>query len=70
MTAAVKPQCAMLGVFNAVWQEEKVMEEVVIKLMVFGMKVKVEWMFEEDWEEDTLDRLGRKVRRMVMLVFV
>ena len=24
-------------------------QEVVIKLMGFGMKVKVKWMFEEDW---------------------
>ena len=53
---------AMLGVFNAVWQEEKVTEEVgrkevVIKLMGFGMNFRVKWMFEEDWEEDMLDRL-------------
>jgi len=26
---------------------------------------RVKWMFEEDWKEDTLDRLGRKLRYSV-----
>ena len=42
----------------------------VIKLMDFGMNFRVKWMFEEDWKEDTLDRLGRKVMRMVMPVML
>ena len=38
--------------------------------MDFGMNFRVKWMFEEDWKEDTLDRLGRKVMRMVMPVML
>mgnify|MGYP006063326519 CR=1 FL=1 len=48
---------AILGVFDAVWQEEEVEEasfegvgrkELVIKLVGFEIKVEVKGMFEED----------------------
>ena len=44
---------AILGVFDAVWQEEEVEEgvgrkELVIKLVGFVMKVEVKGMFEKD----------------------
>ena len=42
---------AILGVFDAVWQEEKEgvgRKELVIKLVGFVMKVEVKGMFEKD----------------------